>query len=383
MIYPPAGNIAAEGKLVRNIQLLKLVACTVAMLFVATPRPLQAATPEWDRTVAAAEKEGSVVINTPAGSALRDFLTAEWPKSFPKISLATNSIDEAPWIARVRIERQAGKYLWDAAMSGSVTSYMMKNDGLTVPLVPLFILADVKDPNSWGGWDRVFFDNEHKYVMATQHFLKMPFYNARMLSPEKVQAEGTKVFLDPVLKAKVIWNDPLIPSSGETFPLVLRKILGDDGLKIFVAQQAVYTANMMDLVDKMARGQYAMSLGPTLDSLLKRYKDAGLDFDIRPLGNTPELGAYSNSGGSNLIVMKDAPHPNAAKVFVNWLLSKDIAARLAKAQNQDSNRVDIASQLPPDEQAVPGVTYVEPQRESSVAELNASHDFIRQIRSVK
>jgi ABC-type Fe3+ transport system substrate-binding protein len=81
--------------------------------------------------------------------------------------------------------------------------------------------------------------------------------------------------------------------------------------------------------------------------------------------------------------MKDAPHPNAVKVFVNWMLSKDIAARLAKAQNQDSNRVDIPSQLPPNEQAVPGVRYIEPQRESSVAELRASHDLIRQIKGGK
>ena len=351
--------------------------------FVASPCHAQSTSPEWEQAVAAAEKEGSVVINMPAGNALRDFLVSEWPKAFPKITLTTNSIDEGTWIARVRIERQSGKYLWDAAMSGSVTSYAMTNEGDTVPIMPALILPDVKDPKTWGGWERVFWDNRHAYVMATQNFLKMPFYNTRLLSPDKVKAEGSEVFLDPVLKGKVIWNDPLIPSSGETFPLVLRKVLGDDGLKTFVTQQVAFTANMMDLVDKMARGQYAMSLGPSMDALLKRYKDAGLDFDIRPLGNTPDYGAYSNSGGSNLIVMKDAPHPNGVKVFVNWLLSKDIATRLAKAQNQDSNRVDIPSQLPPNEQALPGVRYVEPQRESSVAELAASHDLIKEIRGAK
>ena len=59
------------------------------------------------------------------------------------------------------------------------------------------------------------------------------------------------------------------------------------------------------------------------------------------------------------------------------------AARLAKAQNQDSNRADIASQLPVDEQALPGVHYIEPQRESAVEELHQSHDLIRQIRGGK
>jgi ABC-type Fe3+ transport system substrate-binding protein len=81
--------------------------------------------------------------------------------------------------------------------------------------------------------------------------------------------------------------------------------------------------------------------------------------------------------------MKDAPHPNAMKVFVNWMLSKDIATRLAKAQNQDTNRADVPSQLPANEQALPDVKYIEPQRESSVAELHEAHDLIRQIRPAK
>ena len=368
----------------RGIPLLRSIALiATSLLFVAPALRAQGTSSEWDKTVVAAENEGSVVINMPAGNALRDFLASEWPKAFPKIKLVTNSIDEGTWIARVRLERQSGKYLWDASMSGSVTAYTMKNDGFTIPIQPELILADVKDPKTWGGWDRVFWDNEHQYVMATQNFLKMPFYNAKFLPPENAQAEGPKIFLDPILKKKVIWNDPLIPSSGETFALVMRKLLGDDGLKSFIDNQVVFTANMMDLVDKMARGQYAMSLGPSMDALLKRYKDAGLDFDIRPLGNRPEFGAYSNSGGSNLILMKDAPHLNAMKVFVNWLLSKDVATRLAKAQNQDTNRADVPSQLPANEQALPGVKYIEPQRESSVAELHASHDLIRQIRAAK
>jgi iron(III) transport system substrate-binding protein len=343
----------------------------------------QSTSPEWNQTVAAAKKEGAVVINMPAGNALRDFLATEWPKAFPDIKLVANAIDEGTWMARVRIERQSAKFLWDAAMSGSVTSFTMKNDGFTVPIQPDFILPDVKDPKTWGGWDRVFFDNDHKYVMATQQFLKMPFYNAKLLPPEKVKAEGSKVFLDPILKKKVIWNDPLIPGSGETFALVMQKVLGDAGLKTFIDDQVVFTPNMMDLVDKMARGVYAMSLGPTMDSFLVRYKKAGLDFDIRPLGNTPELGAYLNSGGSNLIIMKNAPHPNAVKVFVNWMLSKDVAQRLAAAQHQDSMRVDIPSQLPENERAIQGMHYVEPQRESSVKELDASHVLIKKIRSEK
>ena len=338
---------------------------------------------EWNKLVAAAKQEGEIVIIVPPSSSHRDFLAREWPKAYPDIKLSQTSVIPGQQFARLSLERSAGKYLWDLAFTGSDNAFQLRDADMLDPVRDELVSADVKSPETWGGWDEAFADTAAKYVFTSRTFLKMPFYNAKLLPPEKVKAEGTKVFLDPVLKKKVIWNDPLIPGSGETFALVMRELLGDDGLKTFINEQVVFTANMMDLVDKMARGQYAMSLGPSMDALLKRYKDAGLDFDIRPLGNTPEYGAYSNSGGSNLILMKNAPHPNAMKVFVNWMLSKDIATRLAKAQNQDTNRADVASQLPANEQALAGVKYIEPQRESAVAELHAAHDLIRQIRGPK
>ena len=347
------------------------------------PAKAQSDSPEWTKLVAAAEEEGSVVLRIPAGNTLREFFAAEWPKAFPKIRLDASPLQEAGWIQRVRVERGAGKFLWDGALAGSVTTFTMKNSGFTVPIVPELVLPDVKDERTWGSWEKVFFDNEHRYVLATQNFLKMPFYNARLLPPERVKALGAKVFLDPSLKGRIIWHDPLMPGSGETFAVVMHKLLGDAGLRSFVTEQVVFTANMMDLVEKMARGQYAISMGPTMATLLRRYENAGLDFDIRPLGNTPEIGAYSNTGGSNLIVMKDAPHPNAMRVFVNWLVSKEVATKLAKHTEQDSNREDIPSQVDPARQRVPGAKYIEPQRESSAPELKAAHELIREYRRGK
>ena len=229
------------------------------------------------------------------------------------------------------------------------------------------------------------YDHRHGTLECPQYVKPKEFVIAEGLLGYATRAMrdcyDVKIFLDPELKGKILWHDPLIPGSGETFAIVMRKILGDEGLKTFVTEQVVFTANMMDLVDKMARGQYAIAMGPVLTSLLKRYQNAGLDFDIRPLGNTPELAAYSNTGGSNLIVMKDAPHPNAARVFVNWLNSKDVAIKLAKATDQDSNREDIPSQVDPARARIPGATYEEPQRESEAGALKESHELIKSFRA--
>jgi ABC-type Fe3+ transport system substrate-binding protein len=81
------------------------------------------------------------------------------------------------------------------------------------------------------------------------------------------------------------------------------------------------------------------------------------------------------------MVFKDAPHPNAARVFLNWLVSKDVAIRLAAAMDQDSFRADIPSRMPPERAALPGTRYIEPQRESAHDELKSAHEVIKRFRA--
>jgi iron(III) transport system substrate-binding protein len=284
------------------------------------------------------------------------------------------------WFRRVQTERSGGKFLWDMALTGAVVGYRMKDAGLLDPVAAEFALPDVKDEATWGGWANAFFDVDKKYVFTSQSFLKMPFYNAKLIAPEKVKSLGRKVFLDPALKGKIIWHDPLLSGSGQTFALVMRRLLGDEGLKAFVTEQVVFTSSMNDAVDRMARGQFAIGLGPVMSGILHRYTQAGVQLDIRPTGNTPEVAAYGNTGGSSIVVLKDRPHPNATRVFVNWLLSKPVATRLAKVMGQDTRRTDVPPQVAPDEARLKGVDYIEPQREDTEDELRASHAFIRKLR---
>jgi ABC-type glycerol-3-phosphate transport system substrate-binding protein len=130
----------------------------------------------------------------------------------------------------------------------------------------------------------------------------------------------------------------------------------------------------------MARGQFLVCMGPILTGLLDRYTKAGIDLDIRALGNTPEYGAYGNSGGSNTVVIKNRPHPNAARVFLNWSLSKEVTAQMSKEMDEDSRRTDVPEQAPPDAQRVPGVKYWEAQREEYAQDVKAAQALIAKFR---
>jgi iron(III) transport system substrate-binding protein len=335
---------------------------------------------EWDKTVAAANKEGEMVMVVSAGNAQRDFLAREWAKAFPEITLSMSTIPGPQLMPRFRLERESGKYLWDVVMTGSENAFRMRDAHFADPVVPEFILPDVADPKTWGGWDAAFMDKEHKYVFASRSNLKLPYFNAKLLDPAKVKALGSKIFLDPQLKGKVIWHDPLLPGSGRTFAPVMLRVLGEDGLKKFVTEQCVFTPNQADAVERLVRGQFLVGMGPIITGLLEPYTSAGLKLDIRALGNTPPYGAYLNSGGSNTVVVNRRPHPNAARVFMNWHLSKPVATALSKATGEDTRREDVPSQAPADEQPVRGVKYWDAQREEYAPEVKHAQALIKKFR---
>ena len=74
--------------------------------------------------------------------------------------------------------------------------------------------------------------------------------------------------------------------------------------------------NLRQLGEPVARGKSAISIGVSYYTYLPFIK-AGLP--VKSISNIKE-GYYAGTGSGNLAVLKNQAHPNAAKVFVNWLL---------------------------------------------------------------
>ena len=275
---------------------------------------------EWKRTVAAAEKEGTVVLNVQPNKRMRAYVQRAWAKDYPNIKLSMSVVPGRSFIARIKIERQAGKFLWDAGFSGAPGGFVLSKIGIVDPFLPVLVDPIVKDPKTWGGWDNAFFDKQKKYVFSVAGFLKSPFYDAKKVSPQKVAKLGLKTLLDPAYKGKIIWHDPAVRGSGRSFGYLLRARLGDDGLrKLIVDQKVKFAGKQHQITEALARGTHWIGIGPIVTSLLQPYVKAGLKLDIRPFGNQPIVNEMS-TGGSTLYVYNKRPHPNATKVFINWLL---------------------------------------------------------------
>jgi len=325
---------------------------------------------EWAKTLAAAEKEGELIFQSQPNQGARDFLQREWAKAFPKITLQMNVTPTPQFLARIRTERQAEKYLWDVALAGFTIGYPAAHEGMLDPVLPEIIDPSIKNPALWGGWETAFVDLQHKYVLATSKFIAGPWYDALKIPPAKVEKEKLKTLLDPEYSGKTVWHDPGMPGSGTAVALMLRALIGDEALKTLVIDRRVQMVPQQpQVIEAMARGTAWMALGPPVRPLMAPYVQAGVKTDIRPFGNGPDVNMES-IGGSTLFVFNKRPHPNATRVFVNWLLTHDVQEGFAKAIQQSSRRADVASVAEPDQTPIPGVKYLHTQWEEDQQKMD-------------
>ena len=102
-------------------------------------------------------------------------------------------------------------------------------------------------------------------------------------------------------------------------------------------QELVLGRDQRVLADQLAKGKVAVMIGLTYYSFLPFIK-AGLPIKALP---TLKDGTYGTGGSGNLAVIKDPPHPNATKIFVNWLLSREGQELSSKALGQATHRLDV------------------------------------------
>jgi ABC-type glycerol-3-phosphate transport system substrate-binding protein len=340
---------------------------TLAALMLAplAARSQTAAAPDWQRTLAAARQEGVVVVAMGPTQARRDFLLRQWKADYPDIALSL-TIAPRSFVPNLVTERAAGKFLWDVFCGGPNTGISMIKADLLDPLMPEIVLPENTDLSDFGGAEDAFFDPQKRYMLSLVIDLTSPAYNAKLIAPAKAAALGLNLMLEPEVKGKIAWYDPRTEGPGAPFLVLIAKVLGDDKLRrILTDQDPVFVANLNDVATSVVRGRAVIGLGSKPREIVAPFKEAGLDVDVRPLGNTPET-AYRTTDGATLAVIQSRPHPNAARLFVNWILSPRISGLMAKATEFPSRRASVPP-LDPLYTPIAGAAYVDAQRDENDA----------------
>lgn len=313
---------------------LKIATAALQLLLAASASPAHAQT-DWDKTVEAAKKEGKVVIGSPASAELRKGLEISFTKRFPGIELEISTARGPTNASKIAAEHAAGVRYYDVLISGSLTPLSLLNAGILEPLEPLFLLPEVKDPKRWYG-GHIWSDTGKRFLYSFQAYQSENlWHNTQLMKGEEYRTLDD--LLNAKWKGKIGMLDPRSAGGGTSSWSFWYKTKGEEFLRKFATQEPFLSREQRLLGESLAKGRFAITIGLTYYTLAPFIK---ANQPIKPLPE-PKEGSYTSSGSGALSVVKNSSHPNGARVFVNWLLSKEGQEIYGKAMGQATRRLDV------------------------------------------
>ena len=290
---------------------------------------------EWDKRLGLAKKEGRVVVSITTSAELRVAIEKHFEKGFG-IDVEP-VVGRAPNVIRRMIEESKGgvRYV-DVHVGGSESIITgLLPEGILEAVEPLMLLPEVKDTKQWWG-GHVWADNAKKFVYSSlAHQSESLWYNPQVVRPEEVRSYDD--LLDEKWQNKIGLLDPRTPGSGASIWSYIREIKGEEYLKRLVAQKLLINRDQRLLAENLARGKISFVMGLGYYSYAPFLK-AGLP--VQPLPTLKE-GTYISGGSGHLVALKNPPHPNAAKIFINWFLSREGQEVYSRALGQGTRRLNV------------------------------------------
>lgn len=290
----------------------------------------------WDELLAAGKAEGMVVVAGSPDATVRQTLPDAFKQAY---GIEMEYLPGATEVtARLQSERQAGLYSLDVEINGSDSIYgtLMPN-GWVDPIKPYLLLPDAADGSKWKAGVPWFRDpNEDTALQIFSSMSQNLTLNSDIVKSSDIPAADT--LLDPKWKGKICSFDPSVNGGGLSVGSAYYVSKGEDWVtKLFKGQNVTLSRDYKQLADWVAHGSYPIGIGIGANYLTE-YMQAGVHFEQPPLPDAPNP---VGGGFGIVVVMNRAPHPNAARVFANWIASKDGMTVYSKAQTQAPTRSDI------------------------------------------
>jgi len=319
---------------------------------------------EWTKTIEAAEKEGQVTVYIAGYGALTD--SGAFQKAYPKIKVVSVTGSGTDLSGRIAAERRAGKNLADVYSGGGNSLFQVLYLGKMLdPIKPALLMAEVVDPFKWWEGKHKYVDREGQYILVYEGNVSggaAPGYNTQQLKADEFKSYWD--FLQPKLKGRVVAVDiRKVRGTGSPWQyLYYHPELGPHYLKrLYSELDVTLSGDLRQTIDWLATGKFALCL-PCQGSTIAKAKNQGLPVDQFAPYHLKE-GVNISSAFGQVALMNRAPHPNAAKVFINWLLSRDGQIAFQKVISipgdaRNSRRSDIPKDhIPPEEQRKERMTY--------------------------
>lgn len=309
---------------------------------------------EWQKTLEAAKKEGKVVVSV---SSISPGLRKQAPIFLKQFGIEVEVMVDrgSGLIARLATEKRAGLNTIDALILGGNSIFDAKQLGVTEPMDNKLILPEVTNTKLWYTQDSLPWLDNAKHCL---HFLAYPnrdiTINTDLVKPGEINS--WQDLLKPKFKGKIVWSDPMISGSGFNgfATLLLNKATDENYYRKMVATQDITLArDLRQMSEWLARGKYAVAVSVE-GGIMSQFISAGAHIAYVRV----KEGTYLSYDACNVTILAKAPHPNASKVFVNWLLSKAGQDFAQKATKYMSSRSDIPTEdVNPENRRIPGERY--------------------------
>jgi len=316
---------------------------------------------KWAEVQRKAKEEGQVVVAGPPFQGLRTALSAAFKQRYG-IDLNYLGMFAGEVITRVDTESKAGKVSIDADLGGTSTCWAMSTRGQIENMNGKLVDPEILNPAVWrNGKPKL---NEagpspnlpadfRCSLQTAEYVMTDLFVNTDIVKPGEITS--WKDLLKPQYKGKIAAFDPRRSGPGQTPVGYLAALFGQDYLKqLFIGQDVKLTADNRQLAEWVARGEYPIGIA-LVQFAIEIYRKQGL-----PIARVyPKDGPGSLTGGFSVVMLiKDAPHPNAAQLFANWFASKEAQTIYEAQMMETSLRTDIAgTNLPDYVKPQPGVAY--------------------------
>lgn len=297
--------------------------------------------PSWEVVVEAAKKEGKVNIYLYRYGKVLDAFRQDYPEIRPYLLTGTGS----QITTKILTERRAGRFLADVIGLGSSNYRLLHLQAkILEPIQPALMLPEVLDVTRWHGGKHRYLDGESKYVFTylANASSGQLYYNTALVNPKeftsyydlfKAKWQGRLVALDPRPRTEIGTTMQFFYYNPELGPGFIKQLFG--------AKELTFSRDGRQMIDWLGQGRFSLCFG--CSGALKA-RNQGLPIEVFDTSLWKE-GASFSVGGGTLSMPTQAPHPNAAKVFINWYLSRRGQSVLQKVGDPDeppnSARIDI------------------------------------------
>jgi len=279
-----------------------------AGVIAASRRPVAAqASAEWDAVVAAAKTEGKLLIYNGSNFPVVKRIAASVQKQY---GIAVDVLDgRASEIReRIRVEQSTNRTVASLTYTGYTTMFLQKEEGAFQPHGEL--------PSARTAGKELPADGT---ILLGSVGLFILMYNTNLVKPDEAPKSWADL-LDPKWQGRILSDDYRAAGAGAVWFEATYNKFGREFHEKMARQKPVFSRNFPDSERRVARGEYAIYLPFNVSEFITL---RGLP--IKAV--VPEEGAAYVPFGSAML--RDAPHPNAARVYLNHLLSEEAQVMLA------------------------------------------------------